>query len=95
MGEIRAEMDASPYPVILAGDFNDTPSSYTYRTMKGDMTDGFRDSGSGYGGTFRYLGGVLRIDYIFYDDAFEGIRYYMPPEDVSDHKAVVAELRFR
>ena len=40
-------------------------------------------------------GGVLRIDYIFYDDAFEGIRYYMPPEDVSDHKAVVAELRFR
>ena len=95
VGEIRAEMDASPYPVILAGDFNDTPSSYTYRTMKGDMTDGFRDSGSGYGGTFRYLGGVLRIDYIFYDDAFEGIRYYMPPEDVSDHKAVVAELRFR
>lgn len=82
VGEIRAEMDASPYPVILAGDFNDTPSSYTYRTMKGDMTDGFRDSGSGYGGTFRYLGGVLRIDYIFYDDAFEGIRYYMPPEDV-------------
>ena len=95
VGEIRAEMDASPYPVILAGDFNDTPSSYTYRTMKGDMTDGFRDSGSGYGGTFRYLGGVLRIDYIFYDDAFEGIRYYMPQEDVSDHKAVVAELRFR
>lgn len=81
VGEIRAEMDASPYPVILAGDFNDTPSSYTYRTMKGDMTDGFRDSGSGYGGTFRYLGGVLRIDYIFYDDAFEGIRYYMPQED--------------
>ena len=25
--EIRAETDASPYPVILAGDFNDTPSS--------------------------------------------------------------------
>lgn len=95
VGEIRVEIDASPYPVILAGDFNDTPSSYTYHTMKGNMTDGFRDSGSGYGGTFRYLGGVLRIDYIFYDDAFEGIRYYMPPEDVSDHKAVVAELRFR
>lgn len=95
VGEIRAEMDASPYPVILAGDFNDTPSSYTYRTMKGDMTDGFRDCGSGYGGTFRYLGGVLRIDYIFYDDTFEGIRYYMPAEDISDHKAVVAELRFR
>lgn len=39
--EIRAETDASPYPVILAGDFNDTPSSYTYREMKGALTDGF------------------------------------------------------
>ena len=26
--EIRAETDASPYPVILAGDFNDTPSRH-------------------------------------------------------------------
>ena len=95
VGEIRAKMDASPYPVVLAGDFNDTPSSYTYRAMKGDMTDGFRACGSGYGGTFRYLGGLLRIDYIFYDGAFECVRYYMPDEDVSDHKVVVAGLRFR
>lgn len=45
--EIRAETDASPYPVILAGDFNDTPSSYTYREMKGALTDGFRRCGTG------------------------------------------------
>ena len=51
--------------------------------------------GNGFGGTFRYLGGVLRIDYIFYDDRFAGVGYYMPQDDVSDHKAVVAELRFR
>lgn len=93
--QIRAEMDASPYPVILAGDFNDTPSSYTYRAMKGAMRDGFRSCGSGYGGTFRYLGGLLRIDYIFYDDAFECVRYYMPSEVVSDHKVVIAELRIK
>ena len=93
--EIRAETDASPYPVILAGDFNDTPSSYTYREMKGALTDGFRRCGNGYGGTFRYLGGLLRIDYIFYDDTFECVRYYMPSETVSDHKVVIAELRFK
>ena len=91
----RAETDASPYPVILAGDFNDTPSSYTYREMKGALTDGFRRCGNGYGGTFRYLGGLLRIDYIFYDDTFECVRYYMPSETVSDHKVVIAELRFK
>lgn len=90
--EIRAQIDASPYPVILAGDFNDTPSSYTYRMMKGTMTDGFRDVGEGYGGTFRYLGGVLRIDYIFYDGNFNGVRYSTLDDRLSDHKAVVAEL---
>lgn len=89
---IRAVIDSTHYPVILAGDFNDMPSSYTYRQMKGDLTDGFRAVGSGYGGTFRYIGGLLRIDYVFYDDHFAGVRYYSPGADVSDHKAVVAEL---
>ncbi|WP_419510477.1 endonuclease/exonuclease/phosphatase family protein [Alistipes sp.] len=93
--EIRAAIDASPYPVILAGDFNDTPSSYAYRQMKGDMTDGFRAVGNGYGGTFRYLGGLLRIDYIFYGGDFAGVRYYTLGDDISDHKAVIAGVRFK
>lgn len=90
--EIRALADTTRYPVILAGDFNDMPSSYTYNTMKGNLTDGFRASGNGYGGTFRYMGGLLRIDYIFYDDAFRAVRYYTSDADVSDHRAVVADL---
>lgn len=93
--EIRAVIDSTHYPVILAGDFNDTPSSYTYRRLRGDMTDGFRAVGNGFGGTFRYLGGVLRIDYVFYDDNFTGVGYYMPDDDLSDHKAVIAELKLR
>lgn len=93
--EIRTVIDSTRYPVIVAGDFNDTPSSYTYRQLKGDMTDGFRAVGNGFGGTFRYLGGVLRIDYIFYDNRFAGVGYYMPQDDVSDHKAVIAELQLR
>lgn len=92
--EIRSLTDASPYPVLLVGDFNDTPSSYTYRTMKGDLTDGFRARGHGYGGTFRYLGGLLRIDYIFYDEHFSGVRYRTLKDDVSDHKLVIADLRY-
>lgn len=93
--EIRTVIDSTRYPVIVAGDFNDTPSSYTYRQLKGGMTDGFRAVGNGFGGTFRYLGGVLRIDYIFYDNRFAGVGYYMPQDDVSDHKAVIAELQLR
>ncbi|WP_418992856.1 endonuclease/exonuclease/phosphatase family protein [Alistipes sp.] len=94
--EIRSAADKTRWPVVVAGDFNDTPSSYSYRKLKGDLRDGFRAAGNGYGGTFRYLGGLLRIDYIFYDnDRFQGVRYYMPRDDVSDHKMVVAELRLR
>lgn len=93
--EIRAVIDSTQGPVIVAGDFNDTPSSYVYRRMKADMTDGFRANGSGFGSTFRSLGGMLRIDYIFYNDSFTGVRYFMPDEDVSDHKAVIADIRFK
>ena len=47
---IAQEIAHSPYPsVIVCGDFNDMPSSYTYRAMKGDLHDGFKDCGSGYG----------------------------------------------
>lgn len=93
--EIRTLVDSSPMPVILAGDFNDAPSSYTYRQMKGDMTDGFKANGSGFGATFRPIGGVLRIDYIFYDKAFEGVRYYIPREKLSDHRLVIAHVRLK
>lgn len=92
--QIRALINSTRYPLVLAGDFNDTPSSYTYRRLKGSLHDGFRERGSGYGGTFRYLGGLLRIDYIFYDDPLRAVRYDILQEDVSDHKAVVADLEF-
>ncbi len=90
---IRDLIDTTRYPVVVAGDFNDTPSSYTYRMLKGDFTDGFRESGQGFGGTFRYIGGLLRIDYILYDARLKSTDYRILPEDVSDHKAVVADLQ--
>lgn len=93
--EICALADSVSGPLILAGDFNDTPSSYTYREVRSRLEDGFREAGGGYGGTFRYLGGVLRIDYIFYNDFFRCVAYRTLPDDLSDHRAVVAELQFR
>lgn len=93
--EIRGIIDSTRGPLILVGDFNDTPSSYAYRQLRGSLTDGFRAAGNGYGGTFRYIGGLLRIDYIFCNKDFRFVGYRTMPDDVSDHKAVIAELRFR
>lgn len=88
---IRALIKASPYPVIVCGDFNDTPASYAYHRIKGDLTDGFRDCGNGYGYTFREIRKLFRIDYIFYSSDLKGIRYFSPDFPWSDHKPVIWE----
>ena len=49
---VRRELDSSPYPPILCGDFNDLPNSFTYFKIKGDRTDAFLRRGFGVGSTF-------------------------------------------
>lgn len=86
---IRRMIDGGKGPVLVCGDFNDTPASYVYRKVKGDLTDGFRDAGSGYGYTFRQLKKMFRIDYILYSPDFKGISYDSPDLVYSDHNPVV------
>lgn len=92
---MREIIDSTPHPVLLMGDFNDTPSSYTYRMMKGRMNDSFREAGNGFGATFRGILGVLRIDYIFYDDSFRCVGFRTLDDQLSDHKLVAADLCYR
>lgn len=85
----------TPYPVLVCGDFNSLPSSYTYSTVKGDnLQDGFQTCGHGYMYTFRYFKRLLRIDYIFHSKEFKGVDYYSPDLDLcSDHNPVVMEVK--
>lgn len=55
-----------PRPVILCGDFNDTPVSYTHRVLTRQLTSAFRESGNGLGLTFREQGFPVRIDHILF-----------------------------
>ena len=66
---------ASPYPAIVCGDFNDTPISYTYRTVSRDLRDAFRWAGRGYSHTYRGFFDMLRIDYIFSGEEFVPLSY--------------------
>ena len=72
---LAALVAASPYPVIVCGDFNDTPVSYTYRTVAHKLNDPYRKVGRGYSHTYRGFFDMLRIDYIFYSDEFEALSY--------------------
>lgn len=65
----------SPYPVIVCGDFNDTPVSYTYRTVARKLNDSYRKVGRGYSHTYRGFFDMLRIDYILCSDEFEPLSY--------------------
>ena len=44
---IRKGVDNSPYPVILAGDFNAVPNSYEYYHLGKDLQDAFVKVGNG------------------------------------------------
>ena len=66
---------ASPYPVIVCGDFNDTPISYTYHKLSRRMRDTYREQGRGYAHSYRGFFDMLRIDYILCSKNFEVLSY--------------------
>lgn len=72
---IQQIVASSPYPVIVCGDFNDIPMSYTYRTMSRNLSDAFREVGRGYSHTYRGLFDMLRIDYVLCSDEFAPLSY--------------------
>ena len=65
----------SPYPVVVCGDFNDTPVSYTIRKMTHNLDDVFRKVGRGFSHTYRGFFNMLRIDYVMCSEEFEPIAY--------------------
>ena len=81
--------------VIVCGDFNDTPMSYTYRRLRGDLTDAFARKGRGMIYTYRGFLGVFRIDYLFHSDDFETVDYDSEQPMWSDHNPVIVDLKLR
>lgn len=90
--EIRKFIDKSPYHVIVCGDFNDTPASFSYRKIRGGLNDAFVSSGEGIGRT--YVGKLpsFRIDYIFYSEGFQTFNFQTYDFRMSDHLPVSCEL---
>lgn len=89
---IRAEIEKSPYPVVVAGDFNDVPNSYAYQTIGKGMKNAFVEKGSGLGRTFSGISPVLRIDNIFVDQKFEVLQYTLRKKKLSDHFPIIADV---
>lgn len=93
--QIAMRAEKSTVPVIVAGDFNDIPSSYTYYIITRTLGDTFRENGRGWGSTYRGAMSLLRLDYIFTSNSLECTRCYSLDSELSDHKPVFAALKFR
>ncbi|MDR1022140.1 MAG: endonuclease/exonuclease/phosphatase family protein [Prevotellaceae bacterium] len=92
---LSRHMRRSPYAVVVCGDFNDTPISYTYHTMRGNFCDGFIEAGRGLMSTFVSIIPSFRIDYILYSSHFCASACYCPNLTCSDHYPLVCRLAVR
>jgi endonuclease/exonuclease/phosphatase family metal-dependent hydrolase len=77
----------SKYPVIVCGDFNDTPSSYTYYqiALRNKLKDAFVESGKGIAHTYNGIFPSFKIDYILYSPKFKSYNFTITKNNLSDH----------
>lgn len=95
VNKIKKEIEQSPYPVIVCGDFNDVPNSYPYKELGKGLKNSFVEKGSGLGRTFMSISPTLRIDNIFVDPKFDVLQYNRVKKKLSDHYPIMADIEFK
>jgi endonuclease/exonuclease/phosphatase family metal-dependent hydrolase len=91
---VKEHASSCEYPIIIAGDFNDTPSSYAVNYTMREMKNAFREKGRGYRVTFN--GGLpdFQIDYVMVKPFFEVTDYRVIRRQLSDHYPVAVTLAY-
>ena len=87
---IKKHLNKSPYPVILCGDFNDTPNSYAYHQLSNGLKDAFVEKGIGLGRSYNGKFPSLRIDYILYSPELNIQSFNTIDVKLSDHYPILA-----
>jgi endonuclease/exonuclease/phosphatase family metal-dependent hydrolase len=90
---VKEHINRSPFPIIVAGDFNDTPVSYSYRKIRKGLNDSFVNSGYGAGFTYKGNYPPNRIDYILYDNALNNSFFEIKKVKYSDHYPIIAYFK--
>ena len=92
---LRDSILASPYPVIICGDFNDTPNSYTYHILSNNLKDTFKESGNGLGKSYVGPFPSFRIDYIFHDERISSTAFKTIHQKLSDHFPISCMIKLK
>ena len=90
---VRREIKQSPFPVVVVGDFNAIPWSYTYLAIRGTLKDCFLHcSNLQLGRTMDYLHLPLRIDYVLCSSSLAPWTFSIDQPQGSDHFPVKATI---
>lgn len=80
--------------IIMCGDFNDTPISYTYQRISKFLTNAYRQSGRGIGISYNKRGFWVRIDHIFVSDNCETYHTHIDSSiGTSDHYPLISWIK--
>ncbi|WP_377131189.1 endonuclease/exonuclease/phosphatase family protein [Rufibacter roseus] len=90
--KVAEHIKNSPYPVIICGDFNDPPASFTYNKISKGLEDAFVKTGWGVGNTYNGLYPILRIDYLLHSPEFSSSGYRTIRQNLSDHYPILADI---
>ena len=93
---LQKSLADAPYPVVIAGDLNNTSYSYLYDQLRKEgFTDAFIERGNGYGKTFDFDFIPLRIDVILTDEKLiQVVNFKNYTTQLSDHYPVSAKIAF-
>ena len=91
--DVKAEIEQSPYPVIVCGDMNDVPNSFAYQTISKNLYDSYTEKGWGIGRTFQFLSPTLRIDYVLHSKQLELKQVQIIRPSPGDHNPVIADFK--
>lgn len=87
---IVENMPQNSFPILIVGDFNDTPQSYTYHRMKkAGLEDAFLEVGHGVGTTYCGKLPMLRIDYFWHNENISPFTFKVIKKQISDHYPIV------
>lgn len=90
------ELPDDEFPLIICGDFNDTPMSYTYNQMlKAGLNDAFITASRGIGKTYSGSLPLLRIDYFWYNDDIQVVDYKRIKQTTSDHYPLLMDFNIK
>lgn len=92
MREVESYVSGSKYPVIICGDFNETPFGYSYGKLKLSFKNAFEEAGQGLGFTLNRQPYFARIDQQFVSNDWhvESCKT-ISSVDFSDHFPVMAK----